>query len=439
MNQLAKWTTTNFGKLCIALTLILTSCGLTDAEDWKRFLGKNGAATSANASIPTQWDAETNIKWKTELPGPGTSSPIVVGDRVFLTCYTGYGTGSDGKIEDLKRHLMCFDRTNGDTLWSKAIDNSQVSDEDPYKSFITQHGYATNTPVSDGKTLYVFFGKPGLYAFDLEGNELWHKKIEYKTNETRWGSAASPILHGDHLILNAVEECGKVLSISKKNGDIAWEYVTKSTLAYATPNIVKTKSGTTELVVALPNKVVGLNPDDGVEKWIVTNKFDDEVNGSVIVDNDIVYIYGGFRSVGSMAIRTGGEGDVTKSHVIWNTQDTSYVSTPVLKDGHLYWVSEKGIAYCVKAETGERIYRQRLKGVQGGRGIKFFASMVVAGDNMFVVSRRSGTFVLKTEPTFELVNHNHIKSDDSEFNATPAISDNQMFVRSNKYLYCIAE
>ena len=140
-----------------------------------------------------------------------------------------------------------------------------------------------------------------------------------------------------------------------------------------------------------------------------------------------------------MAIRTGGEGNVTESHVIWNTRDTSYVATPVLKDDHIYWVSERGIAHCVNAKTGERIYRERLKGVQGGRGIKFFASMVVAGDNMFVVSRRSGTYVLKTTPEFKLVSHNHIKDDDSEFNGTPAISDNQMFIRSNKYLYCIGK
>ena len=179
----------------MAAIVILTSCELVDAEDWKRFLGKNGAATSSDASIPTKWDAETNIKWKTKLPGAGTSSPIIVGNRVLLTCYTGYGEGFKGKLEDLARHLICFDRTNGEELWNKKVDNSQVNDEDPYKSFITQHGYATNTPVTDGKTVYVFFGKPGLYAYDLEGKELWHKKIEYKTNKTRWGSGAVSYTH----------------------------------------------------------------------------------------------------------------------------------------------------------------------------------------------------------------------------------------------------
>lgn len=409
-----------------------------EAQDWMQFMGERGSAASS-AKIPTTWDADTNIKWKTELPGRGASSPIIVGDRIFLTCYTGYGDGTESKIEDLVRHVLCFNRTSGDLLWKKSIDNSTVKDEDPYKSFITHHGYATNTPVSDGKAVYVFFGKLGLFAFDLEGKELWKKQIEYTTNKTRWGSASSPILFGDNLILNAIEENGKVLSISKANGDINWEFEAETTLAYATPNLVTAANGEVELILPIPKRVIGLNPEDGTQKWYATNKFEGESNASVIIDKDIIYIYGGFRSVGSMAIRVGGTGDVTKSHVIWNTRDTSYVSTPILKDGHLYWIDENGIAFCVKSESGEQVYKKRVPGVRGGRGIKFFGSMILAGDHMYAVSRRSGTFVVKATPKYELVSHNKIEGDDSEFNGTPAISGNRMFVRSNKFLYCIGE
>lgn len=410
-----------------------------EAQDWMQFMGEHGSAANSNAKIPTTWDADTNIKWKTELPGRGASSPIIVGDRVFLTCYTGYGDGTESKIEDLVRHVLCFNRSSGDLLWKKSIDNSTVKDEDPYKSFITHHGYATNTPVSDGKAVYVFFGKLGLFAFDLEGKELWKKQIEYTTNKTRWGSASSPILFGDNLILNAIEENGKVLSISKANGDINWEFEAETTLAYATPNLVTAANGEVELILPIPKRVIGLNPEDGTQKWYATNKFEGESNASVIIDKDIIYIYGGFRSVGSMAIRVGGTGDVTKSHVIWNTRDTSYVSTPILKDGHLYWIDENGIAFCVKSESGEQVYKKRVPGVRGGRGIKFFGSMILAGDHMYAVSRRSGTFVVKATPKYELVSHNKIEGDDSEFNGTPAISGNRMFVRSNKFLYCIGE
>lgn len=424
----------------IAIAVFFASAATAEAQDWKQFLGDKGSATSASADLPTQWDADTNIKWKAELPGRGASSPIIVGDRIYLTCYTGYGDGNkESKIENLVRHLLCFSRTSGEIQWKKSIDNSQIADEDPYKSFITHHGYATNTPVSDGKAIYVFLGKPGLFAYDLEGNELWQKKIEYKTNKTRWGSAASPILYKDNLILNAIEECGKVISISKTDGEIQWEFEANTTLAYATPNLVTTADGEVELILPIPKRVIGLNPEDGTQKWYATNKFEGESNASVIVDKDLVYIYGGFRSVGSMAIRTGGKGDVTKTHVLWNTRDTSYVSTPILKDDHLYWIDEKGIAYCVKAESGEQAYKKRVPGVRGGRGIKFFGSMILAGDHMFAVSRRSGTFVIKTTPKYELVSHNKIEGDDSEFNGTPAISGNQLFIRSNKFLYCIGE
>ncbi len=411
----------------------------SEAQDWKQFMGPHGSATSENASLPVKWDAETNIKWKTELPGLGASSPIIVGDRIFLTCYSGYGDGTKSEIENLVRHLVCFDRTDGKILWKKSVDNSEVKDEDPYESFITQHGYATNTPVSDGESVYVFLGKPGLFAFDIDGKELWKKSIEYKTNKTRWGSAASPILHGDNLILNAIEECGKIFSISKKDGEIQWEFEAETKLAYATPNLVTAADGELELVIPVPNRVIGLDPETGKQKWYVTNQFDNESNASVIIDNDIVYIYGGFRSVGSMAIRVGGQGDVTESHVLWNTRDTSYVSTPILKDGHLYWIDESGIAFCVKAESGEQVYKKRVPGVRGGRGIKFFASMISAGDHMFAVSRRSGTFVIKATPEYELVSQNQIAGDESEFNGTPAISGNQLFIRSNKFLYCIGE
>jgi len=423
----------------VIAAVLLSACPTTEAQDWKQFLGDGGSATIANADLPIQWDAEQNIKWKTELPGRGASSPIIVGDRIFLTCYSDYGDGTEGKIENLVRHLICFSRESGKVLWQKSVDNSDVKDEDPYKSFITHHGYATNTPVSDGQSLFVFLGKPGLFAFDLDGNELWKKKIDYQTNETRWGSAASPILFGDNLILNAIEECGKVMSISKANGKTAWEFEADTKLAYATPSIVTTAAGEAELILPIPKRVIGLNPVDGKQKWFATNQFEGESNASVIVDKDIVYIYGGFRSVGSMAIRTGGQGDVTESHVLWNTRDTSYVSTPILKDNHLYWIDENGIAFSVKADSGDQVYKKRVPGVRGGRGIKFFASMILAGDHMFAVSRRSGTFVLKTNPEYELVSHNKIESDDSEFNGTPAVSEDQLFIRSNKFLYCIGK
>ena len=285
--------------------------------------------------------------------------------------------------------------------------------------------------------MFVYFGKPGLFAFDMDGNQLWQRTVESKTNKTRWGSAASPIFHNENLILNAVEENGRIYSINKKDGSINWEFDTRSTLVYSTPNLLKTADGELELVVPVPEKVYGIDPDTGKEKWFVTTTLKNEMNGAVIVEDDIAYMYGGFRGVGSLAVRGGGRGDVTDSHVLWSSKDTSYIATPILKDKHLYWLDKSGIAYCVNAETGKQIVKRRTPGVRGGRGVKFFASMVLSGDHIYAQSRRSGTFILKATPDFPLIAQNQFADDDSEFNGTPAISNNQLFLRSNKFLYCI--
>ena len=437
--------------LCTFAIFALTLCSLNEsfADDWTRFLGNNGDATLTEANIPTKWSSSENLKWKTEMPGPGSSSPIVLGDRVYLTCYTGYGVQkvtdrktSDkeaGDIENLTRHLICLDRESGNIIWQKPVNNDGVKNEDPYKSYITYHGYATNTPITDGETIFAFFGKVGIVAFDLEGNEKWRRSFEGEPNTTRWGSAASPIFHGDNLIVNAIDECGKVLSIAKSDGSIQWEFDAGSRMAYSTPALIKTKADKTELVVAIPEKVYGVDPENGRQLWHTKTTLMNEVNPSIIVEDDIAYVFGGYQGVGSLAVRAGGEGDVSESHVIWASPDTSYVSTPILKDRHLYWIDEKGIAYCFNAETGKRVYRERVPGTQAGSGVKFFASHVLVGENLYAVSRNTGTYVWAISPDkFNLVSQNVFEQDDTAFNGTPAVSGEQVFLRSNKFLYCVS-
>ena len=413
-------------------------------------MATKGRASVESGAAPLNWDAETNIKLKTELPGPGSSSPVLLKNRVFITCYTGYGVKpavdrktSDktaGNIKDLTRHLLCFDRSNGKLIWNKAIDNSSVKDEDPYKGFLTYHGYATNTPITDGTMVFAFFGKAGLIAFDLDGNEKWRRTFEGTPNKMRWGSAASPIFYGDNLIVNALDECGKILSIKKINGEIEWEFDAQSRMAYSTPSLIKTKDGKTELVVAIPKKVFGLNPDTGKQNWFANADYENEVNAAIIVENDVAYIYGGYQAVGSLAVRAGGTGDVTNSHVLWTSRDSSYVSTPVLNNGHLYWINKSGIAFCVDASNGNQNYKTRVPALAAGRGVKMFASMVAVGDNILSVSRSGGTTVWKANhEKFEFVRQNVIEGDGSPFNGTPAINNGQLFLRSNKFLYCISE
>ena len=159
------------------LACLVASSSVVQA-DWLRFRGPNGSGISSESDAPVSWSPKENIKWKTPLPGAGVSSPIVVGDRVFVTCYSGYGMDRQdpGDINNLKRHLVCVDRLTGKIQWEKSITAAQP--EDPYSGIgVPTHGYASHTPVSDGEHVYAFFGKSGVYAFDLEGNQVWHADV----------------------------------------------------------------------------------------------------------------------------------------------------------------------------------------------------------------------------------------------------------------------
>ncbi len=412
------------------LSLLVAGSGRAQAEDW--------AARSEKASIPLKWDSKTNMKWSRELPGPGSSSPIVYGDHVFVTCYTGYGDGSEGRASDLMRHLICINKNDGKIVWKKSVDAKSVRTEDRYSGYIKEHGYASSTPATDGKAIYAFFGKVGAVAFDMKGNELWRRNLGTSSSNRRWGSAASPILFKDTVIVNAVEESEKIFALNKKDGSIKWEYDTRKELAYSTPNLVQTKEGKTELVLGVPTRLIGLDPESGKELWTARTPILNNVSPAVMVQDDIVFLYGGYRGSGSIAVRAGGKGDVSKSHVVWASRDTNYVSTPVLHKGHIYWIDKNGVATCVNAKNGERIYKTRVEGLASG-GQKFYASMVTMGDHVFAVSRQSGTIVLDAKPEYSKVGQNVIEGDQTDFNATPAFSGNQMFIRSNKAIYCISK
>jgi len=161
------------------------------------------------------------------------------------------------------------------------------------------------------------------------------------------------------------------------------------------------------------------------------------VSPSVVVNGSTVYVFGGFRSSGSLAVRAGGRGDVTESHILWTSRNSSYVATPLLHDGHLFWIDDRGQAFCISATTGELVYRERVAGIKA-EGRPVYASPVLAKDRIFVVSRWSGTFVLPAAPRYEILVQNSFEADDSDFSGTPAISDGELFLRSGKFLYCVS-
>lgn len=426
--------------LCCALALVLATSSLLPAADadWPRFLGPTGAAIVTESKVPLTWGDSENLLWKAELPGPGGSSPIVTGGRVFITCWTGYGDkpGADD-MRKLTRHLICLNRADGKVLWDAKVPSA--AEEDPFKGFITEHGYATHTPVTDGEHVYVFFGKSGALAFDLQGKQLWQTSCGTGSGERRWGSAASPIVHGNLLIVNANDESQTIFGLDKTTGKVVWKAEGDFGMAYGTPNILK-RDGVDDLVLAVPQELWGMNPTTGKLRWYATHGLTGNVSPSLVPGgDDTVYVFGGFPATRSVGIRLkpGAKGDLGPKAILWDSSSSSYVPTPILKDGHLYVINDQGFALCIDAQTGKEVYRERaIMGSRGG-GKPFYASPVLIGDKLVCVSRRNGAFILAAKPKYELLATNEFVSDDTHFLGTPAVSGDRLLLRSNKAVYCV--
>ncbi len=436
------------------------------ASDWLRFRGPNGSGVSTDEQpLPVTWSDKENLQWKAELPGPGSSCPIVVGDRVLVTCWSGYGADrqNPGDIANLKLHLICFNRATGEQLWSKDIQPHQP--EERYGGMFAEHGYASHTPVSDGERVYVFFGKTGAMAFDLDGKELWRTPLGTESDPRGWGTASSPILYKNLVIVTAAAESNALVALDKETGKEVWRQEAEGLSGtWGTPVLVEIDPERTDLVLGVPYEIWGINPDTGKLRWFCTAMDTNSYCSSVVTDGEVVY---GMESMGggSIAVRTGGKGDVTQTHVVWSGRDNNRIGTPVVHDGRIYYLSRR-IANCVDAKTGERIYQSRLTGGSaaaggrgqggnapggagrpgggfggrgGGMGGQDYSSPIVANGKIYYVARNGDAYVLKLGPEFEQLAMNRVTSDTEDFSASPAVSEGQLFIRSSKHLYCIAE
>jgi outer membrane protein assembly factor BamB len=403
------------------LIVLLVACLATPlpAADWAQFRGPAGLGVSADGEVPTRWSASENIVWKVDLPGPGTSSPVVVGNRIFLTC-------SSTDAEDPKRQLLCLDRKTGKTEWTKDIESKL-----PEQSRIREnHGFASSTPAVDAERIYAFFGKSGVLAFDHSGRQLWQADVGSGLNG--WGSATSPLLVGDLVIVNASVESGSLVALDRKSGEEVWRAggIRES---WNTPILVEAE-GKTELVVAIMGKVLGFDPQTGKQLWSCATDIGWYMVPSIVAHEGIVYCIGGRGGGGSLAVRIGGRGDVTRTHRLWKIAKGSNVPSPIYHDGHLYWANDvSGVVYCADAKTGEIVYEKRLE-----RADQIYASPVLAGGNLYYTSRSGRTWVIAAQPEFRQVAVNDLR-DRSEFNASPAVADGRLFLRSGKSLFCIGE
>ncbi len=445
----------------VAVAALMLQSNQAFAEDWQRFRGPNGSGVVADTA-PTNWSSTENLNWKVALPGSGVSSPIVVGGKVFVTCYSGYGVSRNevGDIKDLKRHLVCVDKASGAILWDQSV--AAVLPEDPYSGIgVTAHGYASHTPVSDGERVYAFYGKSGVYAYDLDGNLVWNTSVGTKSDPWEWGSSSSPVLYKDKLLVTASAESESLVALDCKTGKELWRETAGGFAGmWGTPILVNADGeGQAELVMSVPYEIWSFNPDTGKLLWYCEASQSEQAHASAITDGKIVYAFSG-RGGGAVAVRTGGKDDVTKSNIVWKSNESSSFGSPIAYNGKVYLVSGDVLS-TFDAETGAEVgskLRLRPQGANaepaaqrggggggrggrggGGGGGSDYSSPVIADGKLYYVKGSGETFVVELGDEPKQLSANKVTNDAESFGGTPAISDGQLLIRSNKHLYCVGK
>lgn len=411
----------------LLFAIVTAAASQLGAEDWPQFRGVMQDGASPSTGVPTTWNASENLLWKVDLPGPGGSSPVIAAGKVYVTCYSGYGLreGERGDQSVLSRHVLCFDLKSGKQQWT--FPAKALVPEEEFQGFQALHGYASSTPAVDVDSIYVFFGKSGVGCLGLNGKPKWGCKVGDKTHN--WGSGTSPVIYKNTVIVNASVESGELVAINKKNGKIAWSQPGVRE-AWNTPILVKAPGNKVELVLSSQGELQGYDPENGKPLWRAPG-IRDYVCPSVIAHDGIVYAIGARAGMG-VAVQAGGRGEVQP---LWEMKRGSNVCSPVYHDGYLYWTHEsRGTAYCADAKTGEIVYEQRLNPGPD----RIYASAVLAGGNVYYVSRNNGTYVVAAKPQFELVAHN-APLDRSTANGSPAVADGKLLLRTNEALYCIGK
>lgn len=413
--------------LCFMLVSHVDGTSAANTHQWSQFRGQNGQGVSHAKGLPLNWNANEHIAWKTPLPGPGGSSPVVFADQIYATCYSGYAVpgAQPGDMSSLKRHLLCLNRSTGKIIWQ-----TDVPADLPEQPKVREHGYASSTPLVDADRIYVFFGKSGLISFSHDGKQLWRADVGSKIHG--WGSAASPILYKDLVIINAAVESESLVALNKQTGKEAWRAggIKES---WNTPIVVPVAGGKSELVLAIMGKVLGFDPDSGERLWSCATGIGWYMVPSLVNDKEVVYCIGG-RTGGSLAVRAGGRGDVTPTRRLWSLNKGSNVPSPILHEGHLYWLHENlGVVYCAEAASGKIVFEERIPNAG-----QFYASPVLAGGRLYCFNRRGTAFILAAKPQFEQLARNEL-ADRSTFDASPTVDGDRLLVRSDKLLYCISD
>jgi outer membrane protein assembly factor BamB len=407
--------------LSLALTLgsLLLGCAAVGAASWERFRGPNGTGQAADKDVPVIWTEHDGLLWKTEIPGVGHSSPVIWGEHLFLQ-----------SADDKERRLLCLDTATGKIVWSRGAPGTL------HKTH-PKNNMASSTPATDGKRIYAIFwdGKQVLLvAYDFTGASLWQRELGGFTSQH--GVGMSPIVFEDKVILNNDQDgSAKVLAFDAKTGKPAWEVERRAfRTCYSTPFILN-HPGAPELIVASTAGITAYHPHTGAEIWSYTWSFTGmplRTVGSPITGSGMVFANSGDGSGArhTIAVRLGGTGDLTQTNLVWEERASfPYVPCMLVYGDHLFTVNDQGVAGCYDAKTGKEVWSHRLAGMTS-------ASPILIDGKIYVVDERGNAYVIAASPTYKLLGKSTVG--EAVF-ATPAVADNRLFIRGSNHLFCIAK
>lgn len=398
---------------CLAVLMVT---GVLHAEDWPMWRGPRGDGICTEARIPVQWSKTENVVWKTDLPGVGHSSPVVSKGRIFMTTCLP---------DEQKRVLICVDRKDGKVLWQREVLTAKLERKHQLNSF------ASATPAADGEHVFVAFlefPKVQVACYDFEGNLVW-KKSPGDFHSVH-GFCSSPVLYKDTIILNADQDNKNafLVALEKKTGEERWRAPRPGVRSYCTPLIIDA-AGKKQLVFSGSKCISSYDPDTGKRWWVIDGPTEQFVASLVFLDN-ILCMSAGFPTYHVMGIKPDGEGNVTKTHVLWHeTKAKCYVPSPIAHDKWFFVVNDDGYATCWEAKTGKLKWKEKL-------GRHHSSSPIACNGLLYFPDDDGNTFVLRGSDEFKLV-HKNVLGD--ECYSSPAVSDGQIFIRNLHALWCIGE
>jgi outer membrane protein assembly factor BamB len=435
-------------RVSFAMLAVMCAGVSVSAQNWPAWRGPKGDGVSTEVNLPLRWNASQGVAWRAPLTGAGVSAPVIWDDRVFVTGQRGAGRRQPGNHPSLVQGEAAA--TAGERNLGSAVDEgsatfviaahrwndgaelwtSELEAEGPLPAVHDKHNLASPSPAVDADVVIAWYGTGQVVALDHAGTLLWTKHLgrEYGAFDISWGHASSPVLHGDTVFLVCYHRSASyLLALDKRTGGVRWKVDRpRGLLSYSTPLVVDTPTGPM-LVVNHSAGLEAVSADSGATRWRVDgdNRFPIPV---AAVSEGMLYTTRGYRSGPYLAIRLGGEGDVTDSHVAWQVPTGApYVSSLVHYEGLIYTASELGIVTCLDAASGERVWQQRVGGV-------FTASPVAGDGKIYLVSETGETVVLRPGRTFEVLARNQL---DAHFVASPAIARGRLFLRADDELFAI--